>query len=251
MGQYQQWLQYRHNERHLKAQLEELADELAQLQQREQELRQALQPPTSPAEENAGTLPLLPLPYNSVIRALAVTLNSRNNFDRVEASNDYASSIAPNGDTYNTHNTHDASARTNQTQQWQSAETNATISQALYSQSHLPNNMIPYTTDPEASRDAFQPLLDRNNPLPPIPYSDPVMLPEDMGAFLDEHTETEPRVALPWWLHNAGVLNPNGLVDPESARTNRLVQRWIERWGRHPIEPNQAQPPENGGKASS
>ena len=39
---------------------------------------------------------------------------------------------------------------------------------------------------------------------------------------------------LPWWLRNAALLNANGPIDQESMRTNRLIQRWIERWGRHP-----------------
>lgn len=245
MGQYQQWLQYRQNERHIKAQLEELAEELAQLHQREQELRQILQPPASPVEGNVTALVL----QNTLVQALALTINSLNNPHHSNGHSSFSaiSSEHKSGIAQMPDQTPASPASSGQT-----SGANAAISPALYNQSQLADNMElePYPDDAVSSNDTFQPLLNRNSNLPPIPHSDP-MLPEDMGAFLDEHTETEPQVALPWWIRNAGVLNPNGPVDQESARTNRLVQRWIERWGRHPIPPAQPQPPENGGKASS
>lgn len=243
MGQYQQWLQYRHIERLLKAQLEELAEELAQLHQREQELRQTLQLPMAPVEKNAAALVL----QNTIVQALALTINSLNNLHHSNGHSSF-SAISPdydNGMAQMADQTTESSASPIHI-----SGVNAAISPALYNQSQLSGNMELYPDDAVSSNDTFHPLLNRNSNLPPIPHSDP-MLPEDMGAFLDEHTETEPQVALPWWIRNTGVLNPNGPVDQESARTNRLVQRWIERWGRHPIPPAQPQPPENGGKASS
>ena len=62
------------------------------------------------------------------------------------------------------------------------------------------------------------------------------LLPEDMLAFFDEHAHTDPRLELPWWLRKITVSSNNAEgarpIDQETRRTNRLVQRWIERWGR-------------------
>jgi hypothetical protein len=56
---------------------------------------------------------------------------------------------------------------------------------------------------------------------------------------------TEPQLELPWWLRNITAptypSSVNGPVDPESIRTNRLVQRWLERWGRLPQARPEAQ----------
>ncbi|OLE06419.1 MAG: hypothetical protein AUG82_03460 [Ktedonobacter sp. 13_1_20CM_4_53_11] len=68
------------------------------------------------------------------------------------------------------------------------------------------------------------------------------LLPDDMSSFIDEHSLTDPQVELPWWLRNVAVASSinyaNGPIDQESIRTNRLVQRWLERWGQRP-------PPQN------
>jgi hypothetical protein len=67
--------------------------------------------------------------------------------------------------------------------------------------------------------------------LPSVPNSEIPLLPENMGAFFDEHTPTEPQLELPRWLRNA-INHPDGPIDWETIRTNRLVQRWVERWNR-------------------
>lgn len=62
------------------------------------------------------------------------------------------------------------------------------------------------------------------------------LLPEDMHAFIDEHTMTNPQIELPWWLKN--ITNSTRYAgdgrtgEQGNIQTNRLVQRWIERWGR-------------------
>ena len=64
------------------------------------------------------------------------------------------------------------------------------------------------------------------------------LLPEDMIAFFDEHERTDPQLELPWWLRKITVSSKDEQagrpIDHNSIRTNRLVQRWIERWGRQP-----------------
>lgn len=68
-------------------------------------------------------------------------------------------------------------------------------------------------------------------------------LPEEMGGYFDAqfasdvYTMTDPQLELPWWLRKItkqqpGIEGNSSLIDPGSARTNRLVQRWIDRWGR-------------------
>jgi hypothetical protein len=64
------------------------------------------------------------------------------------------------------------------------------------------------------------------------------LLPEDMIAFFDEHEQTDPQLELPWWLRKITISSKDEQagrpIDHYSIRTNRLVQRWIERWGRQP-----------------
>ena len=109
------------------------------------------------------------------------------------------------------------------------------ISLALFAQGNLPNfetSAIPAEI-PNTDASQFTSYLDQ--PLPPIPHYEMALLPEDMAAFFDQHTTTDPQIELPWWLHNlTNVSHGNGPIDQESSRTNRLVQRWLERWGKQP-----------------
>ncbi len=75
----------------------------------------------------------------------------------------------------------------------------------------------------------FSPIT---TPLLPTPPSDMALLPEDMLTFFDQYDQTEPQLEIPRWLRNV-INHPDGLIDLETIRTNRLVQRWVERWNRH------------------
>lgn len=74
--------------------------------------------------------------------------------------------------------------------------------------------------------------------LPPLSFDHPEieLLPEDIFDFYEEHSQTDPQLELPWWLRNITITNGDDEtgkpIDQESIRTNRLVQRWVERWGR-------------------
>lgn len=67
-----------------------------------------------------------------------------------------------------------------------------------------------------------------------------------MTTFFDEYGQTQPQIELPWWLRNIALAasidrtNRTGPLDPETLRTNRLVQRWLERWGQRPPLQNQS-----------
>ena len=86
----------------------------------------------------------------------------------------------------------------------------------------------------------FNPNLDQHYPR--ISHQDLALLPEDMSSFIDEHSLTDPRIELPWWLHSitvaSGDNNSNRPIDQESIRTNLLVKRWLERWGHQPAPQN-------------
>ncbi len=73
-----------------------------------------------------------------------------------------------------------------------------------------------------------------DQPLSPIPHAEIVLLPDDMNTFFEQHSQTDPRLDLPWWLRTITTApageQGNGPIDPQSVRTNRLVQRWLERW---------------------
>jgi hypothetical protein len=79
--------------------------------------------------------------------------------------------------------------------------------------------------------------VDNQEP-PLISHSELELLPEDMLAFFDGIEHTDPQLELPWWLRNITISSKDKQagrpIDQNSIRTNRLVQRWIERWGRQP-----------------
>lgn len=73
-------------------------------------------------------------------------------------------------------------------------------------------------------------------PFQSLDYAEIELLPDDMFAFFEEHSQTDPQLELPWWLRKITITNGDDdggkPIDQESIRTNRLVQRWVERWGR-------------------
>ncbi|MEO8970419.1 MAG: hypothetical protein ABI406_02330 [Ktedonobacteraceae bacterium] len=226
MGQYQQWLHYRDVDRLLRSQLEELAEEFARLHNREQLLQQMLHPIQSheqPAMEEA-TSPLQS--HNEILHALKAGLNGHTNH-----TINTGPIRATNGTTeMGSHSTGEKASA----QYVQENEPVTAISQALFARSNLPPAEEQFALDSLATPASPQPQLNRNSPLPPVPHPESMLLPENMGAFIEEHTQTEPRMELPWWLRNAALQNSSGPIDQESMRTNRLIQRWIDRWGRHP-----------------
>lgn len=82
-------------------------------------------------------------------------------------------------------------------------------------------------------------LSGKQEPLPngdtaALPASEVVPLPEDVLAGFGESGQIEPQSELSWWLDTPAVSSNTGElaipIDQESLRTNRLVQRWVERW---------------------
>lgn len=214
MGQYQQWMHYREVDRLLQEQLAQLEAEFTRLLQ------------TAPEQTQYACLS-----DNSILIALSAyqreepqgrqTAESlppstpRKEPAGSPTSNVVSTSIPPDGDSQ--------------------VKTTGAISPALRSWGEFPDVIDGATPELSVS------LAERA--LPAIPHDGLALLPEDMNAFIEEFTPTDPQIELPWWLQNiaatAGVNQSNGLIDLQSARTNRLVQRWLERWGRLPASPRQ------------
>ena len=110
----------------------------------------------------------------------------------------------------------------------QSAEPGASISPALLAWGGLPN-FRPQGIE-ESAPDLEKALL-------PVSHPEIELLPEDMMAFFEGYAQTDPQLELPWWLRyittSTSDMYENQSTDPQTSRINYLVQRWIERWGRH------------------
>lgn len=208
MGQYREWLRYREFNIKLHAQLRLLEEDIVQLQQQIGMYAQYAFP-----EENA------------VLLALAASLDAQ--------TQGLSLPLAPLDTSSPT-----TIPTTEQTQ--------ATISPALHAWSELPFFETVTTTDTGVNlTETARPSLShtQQEPVPTTPHEEITLLPQDMSAFFEEHTMTEPQIELPWWLRTLieSSLSSQGTrpIDQESLRTNRLVQRWSERWGR--VTPSQQQ----------
>lgn len=217
MGQYQQWLHYREVDQHLQAQLEVLVRELVQLQEHAHLLEQSIQPlyESRSVETSSTDIQECLQADNPILHALATSLNERHS--PMESTKEDTPIPTP----------------LPQTTPNRPAET---ISPALFGWSNLPNfrpQQVPVETAKAGNASPFSNTSQPQLPLPTVPHSDMGLLPEDMATFFDQHDQTEPRLELPPWLRNA-INRPDGPIDQETIRTNRLVQRWIERWNRYP-----------------
>ncbi len=194
MGQYQQWLQYQEIHRHLSTQVEALEAELAKLQEYLDRLEQQYK--------------VASFSDNPIMQALVAHSRSQ--------------PIPPNDNVKSTLETHTPSVIS-------SDQSGDTISTALRSWGGLPNFELYEIKEPFP--------VDHQSPSF-INHSEIELLPEDMIAFFDEHEQTDPQLELPWWLRKITVSSKDQQtgypIDHNSIRTNRLVQRWIERWGRQP-----------------
>ncbi len=197
MGQYRQWLHYRHIDQQLQSQKEQLALALVRLQ------------------EHISDLNAHPLAAdNHVIQAL--TLYTKTLSMPLEMP--IEEQPITNGH----------------------VQQPEIISQALFEHNRLPE------LDPLHGKDIHETVLPKRpanmyTPLPPISHKVIDLVPEGVSKFPDEHSPTEPQIELPWWLHKAALsATQSNSVDAQSVRTNRLVQRWLERWGRQEEQAQQS-----------
>ncbi|GAC1425816.1 MAG: hypothetical protein PVS3B3_04790 [Ktedonobacteraceae bacterium] len=189
MGQYRQWLHYRHVDQQLQTQKEQLTKALIHLR------------------EHINHLNAHPLAANNrVVQALML-------YTKILSTNPQALTAERPIENGHIHQPE-------------------IISQTLFDHSRPPN------IEPLHKKDTHEPVLPRRPtntytplpPLPPIPHRTIDLITENTDDVLDAYATTETHVALPWWLHNATLSATRG--DTQSMHTNRLVQRWLERWGR-------------------
>jgi hypothetical protein len=194
MGQYQQWLHYQKIDRRLRATLAALEQELAEMESR-------------PGGDQQPALLL----DNPIISALCASLAANLNGHALPQDNGAVSNHMPAAEPYG-----------------QAANGGAeTISAALLHWGELP----------DFNSRQLQ-ATQQQDMLPPLSFDQPEieLLPEDMFVFFEEHSQTDPQLELPWWLRKITITSGDDEtgkpIDQESIRTNRLVQRWVERWGR-------------------
>jgi hypothetical protein len=215
MGIYQQWLHYREVDLLLQEELAQLEGEIARLQMALQELE-----PVDCLEQNPI---IIALAAARVARETAPALAALAELEQSSVETPTPPAITgPLGETISgEQNSADAQA--------------AAISPALRSWGDLPD----FYSAPSTNEPGFRSLFEQQ--LPPLPHAEIVLLPEDMNAFFDQHSQTDPQLDLPWWLRTVVTdMNGNqvnGPIDPQSIRTNRLVQRWLERWRQSPQTP--------------
>jgi hypothetical protein len=194
MGQYQQWLHFQEIDRRLRATLDALQQELDQIE-----------------SQFDGSQQRVMLIANPIISALSAHMVA--SFNTLSLPQD-------NVDTCNNGSAQQAAEQS-------SIEGIETISAALLHWGELPDFGL-QELRPSNQHDILPFLsLDR---------AEIELLPEDMFAFFEEHSQTDPQLNLPWWLRKITITSADAdsgrPIDQESIRTNRLVQRWVERWGR-------------------
>ncbi|GCF07054.1 hypothetical protein [Dictyobacter arantiisoli] len=205
MGQYRQWLLYRETDLQLQTQIAACERELSQLQAQIDQL-----------EEDTS------YPENIILQTLI-------GFQHTQQASSVHAAAAAAAATY----AQTAATAHNHTAATQSSE--GTVSPALQAWSNLPNFDSRTMPEPPAN-----PIM-QNAQLQPQPQPDN-LLPTDISAFMKDHAQTDPQLKVPWWLRNMRndpankeqqpqQTSPN---DAQSTRTNRLVQRWFERWGEAP-----------------
>jgi len=203
MGQYQQWLHHREVDEQLGKRLEQLQTELALLQAQAHTLAET----TSSSSEN------------TIIQAL---LSAHKAEVHVASNQPSAQTVLPQQlfvdepqeETAAPHNIFKVEE-----------EESAPVSPALFAWGRLPNLDAQKIQLPATNTRRSGALSGEEG-----------LLPQDMTTFFHQHTNPVPRPRIPAWLENvisaptAPDQLPNNPVDQQTLRTNRLVERWLERW---------------------
>lgn len=183
MGQYQQWLHYQAIDQRLRAELQALEREVAELQRK-----------------NAHLLEHAPPASNTIVSRLTTGSN--------ELTSSPKSTVSPPQHT---------------------EHTDEILS------SSVPNLNLQEQQRTHPVEEAGKSEVDREK--------HHAETPSKVEEWLeDENSQTQPQLELPWWLRNmilssssqeTDTTSSTSPIDKESIRTNRLVERWRERWGTH------------------
>jgi hypothetical protein len=216
MGQYQQWLHYREVKRQLHAQIESLEAELAELEARARSFEE------TDASVDGDTSD------NELFRLLSLATRLDTHTSSRESEPATTNGVA-------------SSPPTSMNEATAAREPGAaeSFSPPFFGWS-LPPDFSPQ--EEPAAAPAFE------GPSPsPLPQPGIELLPEDMTAFFDEYSQTDPQLGLPWWQEPPPVASPNmhgsAPVDQQGLRNKHEIERWIERWHRHPAQSTQPTQP--------
>ncbi|MBO0779510.1 MAG: hypothetical protein J2P37_11850 [Ktedonobacteraceae bacterium] len=215
MGKYRQWLHYRDMDQKLRAQLAALKKELTSLQEQTCHLE--------------GEAFATPITSNPLVQALLATQHATPR--PPTPPTDQAPPETPVSDI----------EPANQAP----PETPAPDTQPT--NQHAPSEILNWGSLPNFDSLEVDPSPDQPSPsATPRPVED--LLPSDLSSFIAAHEQqTLPQSQLPWWLRN--VLQNNGEpIDQQSIRTNKLVERWIARWGKQTPLPPQLSPDQANNK---
>lgn len=221
MSQYQQWLHYREVDQQLHLRLEQLEAELAQLQAQAHGVEEV----APPSSDNIIVQALLAYHETEII---PVDVTGVPNTQEIPV----ISEPMPISET---------SEEATSTHHMPAEPLSAPVSPALlaWSKLHLDSQKMPV------------PSLNTNRPAPAPSSAEADLLPEDMVAFLNRHAPTVPQPRLPGWLESAISASTipeqlsNNPVDQQTLRTNRLVERWLERWRKTSPSPQEQQEDES------
>ena len=102
-----------------------------------------------------------------------------------------------------------------------------------------------YTPNPQTPLPTVPPTSHTYASLPPLPHPMHPQYPQYPQSQNDDiSAPTDPQITIPHWLRRAASVSQSGPLDPQGVQTNRLVQRWLERWGKQlPEQPYQDQAP--------
>jgi hypothetical protein len=229
MGQYQQWLHYREIERRLRMQVETLEAELAELQARARSLEEN----DSCADDATGDTG--DTGNNELLRLLSLAMRldaHASSGERKPASTNGAASSSPAF-------INEATGAGKPVESREPAEPGAGES---FSPTLFPWGGLPDFGPQEMPFAAEQPIFEWASPSSPpssLPQSGIELLPEDMGAFFDEHSQTDSRLELPWWQQEIASANihSSSPIDQQGLRYKHEIERWLERWRRQPAQP--------------
>lgn len=245
MGQYQEWLQYQALDRKLRSQLKALETIQAQVQEQIQELRKQLPQADNPV--------LLALAYYLVQQQQAVELAANQGANPEHTSAPSQSQQVPEKLLAA------AGIEAEPTYALKPQTMPESLSNALSNWGGLPNfdpQNVPATPSgrsqtpdtfkqgQRASQPVIAPLFSLPTGKTPVPgrasRQTTQELPEIHGKNGNSSEyNANANLEIPDWLQHITVSTEQGYmpIDPESVRTNRLVQRWLTRWGKQTPPP--------------
>lgn len=235
MGQYQQWLRYREIEQQLRMQVESLEAALAELQARARSLEE------NDSCVDGTTGDTVDADNNELLRLLSLAMRLDAHASPMQSKPTPANSAASSSPAF----------INEATGAGKPGESGGPGAGESFSPTLFPWGGLPAFGAQEMPAAAQQPIFEWASPSSPLPQSGIELLPEDMAAFFDEHSQTDPQLGLPWWQHQQEAtpanMHSSSPIDQQDLRNKHEIERWLERWRRQPAQPSQSYQSENQG----